>query len=271
MNRLVVQRGHVARTTGATGTQTADGKLTEQGFARLAADAIVGAFDRYPTIEVSVIDADVPSSLYDGDAFVALHCDGSTNSAAHGACTGYRTPEGSALARLWKAAYYDLGWSGGWVADNYTAALAGYYGVARAVEEGNRAAVILEHGHLTNAGDAKLLAPKAGPERTARALVRAVTAWFGIPPIADDDEEGDRMALAVIVKGDKRGDGWVLGPDGAKVPLGGREGASVAQQTRHRDLLVYLGLARVDKDGTSFEIGQDQIDAVPQIHTRPPD
>lgn len=271
MRTLVVQRGHVARTTGATGTSTPDGSLTEQAFARLAADAIVEAMRPHRAeIEVRVIDADVATADYDGDAFVALHCDGSTSPSARGASVGYRTSEGAALARLWKSAYADLGWTGGWAADNYTAALAGYYGCVRAVAEGNRPAVILEHGFLTSPDDAALLRPDAGPTRTALAVRRAVTAWFGLPPVDDDlDKEEDRMALAVVIKGDKRGDGWVLGPAGSVVPLGGDEGAPVERQRVHRDLLVYLGLARVDKDGSSFEVSQAQVDACPRAATHP--
>lgn len=267
MRTLVLQRGHVPRTTGATGTATVDGDLTEQEFAVAAAAATVEALEPYgDELQVKVIDADPPTSSYAGDAFIALHCDGSTNRAAHGACTGYRTAEGSGLARLWKAAYHDEGWLGGWVADNYTAALAGYYGVSRAVSVGNRPAVILEHGHLTNPDDATALGLPDGPDRTAAAIRRAVTALFGLRPVNDEDQE-ERMALAAIVKGDKRGDGWVLGPDGAVVPLGGRENASIEDQRAHRDLLVLFGLARVDKDGSSFEIGQGQVDVLPRLET----
>jgi N-acetylmuramoyl-L-alanine amidase len=176
---IVVQAGHYPRKTGATGTGGLDGNPTEQEFTIAAANACarhLAAADH----RARVIWADPPSTnAYAGDAFVAIHCDGSTSSSAHGASVGYRNDPGRDLAARFKRAYQAAGWTGGWRPDNYTKALAGYYGTKRAVEAGTARAFIAEAGFLTNPGDERLLSGTAGPERFARALTAAVVEVFG--------------------------------------------------------------------------------------------
>jgi peptidoglycan hydrolase-like protein with peptidoglycan-binding domain len=181
MALLVVQRGHVPRTTGATGAPG------EQKFAIATADRVkvrVNAVGH----TVRIIDADEPNDKYKGDAFVALHYDSSSSSSAHGASIGYQTPEGKQFGTLWKAHYVRNGWNRGFRGDNYTAALAGYYGVRRAVSVGNRRAFISEAGFHSNPGDAALLASPRGPDRVAIAIAAAVVDIFGAkcpaPPTA---------------------------------------------------------------------------------------
>ena len=145
MKTLVVQMGHVPRKTGATGT------AGEQAMAKSVAAAIVsltpvGWLTR-------AINADVRSSLYKGDVFVAIHGDGSSNHSVNGASVGYRNEAGKKLATAWKAAYKKRGWTGGFHADNYTPALHGYYGVHIAVNEGTTHAFIIEVGTMTNHTD----------------------------------------------------------------------------------------------------------------------
>lgn len=171
MSLLVVQRGHVGRHTGATGTNGLDGDPNEQEFATAAASRIAAATpDGW---SVRVIDADEPLARYAGDAFVAVHCDGSTSHAAHGASVGYQTTQGNRLAEAWKAAYYRLGWRG-FRPNNNTEGLAGYYGVRRAVQVGNRRAMIIESGFLTNPADEKVLQTR-GAQMVAGAVWSAVT------------------------------------------------------------------------------------------------
>lgn len=174
MATVVVQRGHCFRVTGATGA------AGEQEFTRLSADraaAHLAAAGHRPVI----INADVPDAAYEGDLFVAIHYDSSTNPAARGASVGYQTPEGEQFAQAWKRRYRELGWTGGFRPDNYTAALAGYYGVRHAVAEGNRRAIIVEAGFGSSPLDRQLLAAPDGPDRVGRSIARAVVDIAGTP------------------------------------------------------------------------------------------
>lgn len=193
---VVLQMGHVPRTTGATGTKAPDGVPTEQQFAKAAAAAAADELGRRGWT-VRVIGADPPSaSVYAGEAFVAIHCDGSTDRKTRGASVGYQTAEGRQLAEAWKAAYLRHGWAGGFKPDNYTAALGGYYGVKRAVERGNRRAFIAECGFLTNAADEALLWPD-GPHRFALAVADALAP--SAPPNPDPSPPGDADMHAAIL------------------------------------------------------------------------
>lgn len=172
MSLIVVQRGHVPRTTGATGAPG------EQQFAIEAAEQTrkriqgVGHACR-------VINADEDSARYRGEAFFAIHYDSSDSSAARGASVGYQTNEGAKVGRLWKAHYKRNGWTGPFRGDNYTANLAGYYGVRRAVDQGNRFALIVEAGFHSNPTDAALLRSPKGPDRVAIAIAATVVDLFG--------------------------------------------------------------------------------------------
>jgi hypothetical protein len=177
MPTLIVQKGHCYRKTGATGT------TGEQEFATRVADAAVRLLHGRRGWTVKPILADEPSSDYEGDAFAAIHCDGSTNSSAHGASVGYQNNEGRALALAWKRAYAARGWNRGFRDDNYTSALAGYYGVRTARSVGNTRAFIIESGFLTNPQDRALLTGAGGPERVALALGDAL----GITTPEEDD------------------------------------------------------------------------------------
>lgn len=190
MALIVIQAGHYPRKTGPTGTGGLDGDPTEQEFNIAAAQACAHALADVGH-EGQVIWADVDQGAYQGDAFVAIHCDGSTSSAARGASIGYRTTEGQRFGAAWKRAYQAAGWAGGWRPDNYTKALAGYYGTKRAVDAGNRTAFIAESGFLTNPQDEAQLSLPQGPQRFATALAAAVVELFGSPggdmPLTEDD------------------------------------------------------------------------------------
>lgn len=178
MPTLVVQLGHCYRTTGATGT------TGEQQYAARVGDACRALLHGRGGWSVRVILADDPSSLYAGDAFFAIHCDGSTSAAARGASVGYRTPEGQAAAQAWKRAYAARGWSG-FRPDNYTTALAQYYGTGTAVSRGNRRAVILECGFRTNPEDRAALDGPGGPERVALSIGDALGIPVASPEVPD--------------------------------------------------------------------------------------
>lgn len=181
---LVVQRGHCYRKTGATGT------TGEQDYATRVADACERLLSGRGGWTVRKILADDALNLYAGDAFVAVHCDGSTNASARGASVGYRTPEGQTFGQSWKRAYDARGWDG-FRPDNYTTALAQYYGTGNAVSRGNRRAIIVECGFLTSPDDRALLNAPGGPERVALSIGDAL----GIPvtPLEDNDMTPDEF------------------------------------------------------------------------------
>lgn len=161
MPELVVQMGHCYRKTGATGT------IGEQNYAERVAAACMRLLHNKSGWVVNTTLAD--ENDYEGNAFVAVHCDGSDNSSARGASVGYRTPEGQAFGQAWKRAYAARGWPI-FRADNYTSALSGYYGTRNAVAAGNRRAIIIECGFRTNTLDRALLDGPGGVDRVALSI-----------------------------------------------------------------------------------------------------
>lgn len=210
---LVIQMGHVGRPPcpGSVGT------AGEQDFTRRAGEACARLFDGRGGWTVKIIDADPgyfsvrqeiggDPTRYRGEAFVAIHCDGSDNTARNGASFGYRTDEGNRLAQAIKAAYLRrTGRAASWLEpDNYTSNLAGYYGTGLAVGQGNRRAVIFETGFLTNPDDRAMLLAPSGPDNVALAIGDAL----GIPlpataAAAEEDDmfdAGDRRKLDAIMR-----------------------------------------------------------------------
>jgi hypothetical protein len=103
-----------------------------------------------------------------------------------GASVGYQTVEGERLGAAWKRHYKDSGWTRAFKPDNYTDALRGYYGVRRAVSQGNRNAIITEAGFVTNSHDKAMMSPQL----TAIAIVNTVIEFAGgKAPIVGKREE----------------------------------------------------------------------------------
>ena len=194
---LVVQQGHCYRTRGATGTAGLPGGPTEQEFATAAAIEVARLVDgRRDTggdvWRVRRILADEPGSRYRGDAFVALHCDGSVHASARGASVGYQGSAGRRAAVAWREAYDARGWTG-FRPDNYTPGLAGYYGVRIARQQGNPRAWIVEAGFLTSPADHALLAAPGGPTRVALAIADALSIPTEEDPMADYADQLDEI------------------------------------------------------------------------------
>lgn len=164
---LVVQMGHSGRTSGATG---APGEMAFTEAVGAACRVLLAGHGW----EVRTIPADPPASAYRGDAFVAVHADGSASPAVIGASVGYQSAAGGALAHAWREHYVALGWPGPWHPDNYTLNLAQYYGVRTARSVGNDRACIVECGTITNPTEGALLRSPEGAERAALAIGRAV-------------------------------------------------------------------------------------------------
>ena len=170
---LVVQMGHVGRppNPGSVGT------AREQDNARKAADAVVRHVHGKGGWGVNVVIADPPDSAYRGDAFVALHCDGSLDPGSRGASFGYQGAEGTAFAVATWQAYVRFGWPATSLKrDNYTTNLALYYGVRKAINQGNDRAFIFEMATTTNPEDRALLeaADGSGYDRVGRAVAAAL-------------------------------------------------------------------------------------------------
>lgn len=179
---LVVQMGHVGRPPcpGSVGT------AGEQNFTQRAGDACTRLLNGRNGWTVKVIDADpgyftVRSQIggdpnaYRGDAFVAIHCDGSTNPDRNGASFGYREG-GRGFAQDIKGAYLlRTGRPASWLEpDNYTTNLSQYYGTGLATQVGNTRAVIFETGFLTNPDDKAMLLADTGPDNVALAIGSAL-------------------------------------------------------------------------------------------------
>jgi len=142
MATVTVQMGHCFRTTGKTGGRG------EQAFTQAVAERLA------PLLEdrghrVQVVKAD--ERARQGDAFVALHTDGSANTAARGASTGFPDDEGARLARAWKRAHQRAGFPGGFLSDNRTADQQGYYGFGD--HAGHRFRFLAEHGMHSHDGE----------------------------------------------------------------------------------------------------------------------
>ncbi|MEA2901435.1 MAG: N-acetylmuramoyl-L-alanine amidase [Actinomycetota bacterium] len=169
---VVIEMGHVALRTGATGT------AGEQDFNVAAAGHIASRL-RQDGRTVVVIDCETfpPKST----VYVSIHCDGSESPSARGASVGFRDEKGARAAHAFLNAYQANGWSGGVRADNYTDALARYYGTRQAAEAGTPFAFITECGFLTNPDDRALLANETGHKRAAEAVRQAVNEVLGAP------------------------------------------------------------------------------------------
>ena len=187
MSTLIIQRGHVARTSGATGAPG------EQAMARRNAAEIVAIAKDLPDVTPVIIDADEPNHRYRGDHFVSLHGDGSANSNAKAASVGYRNPEGQALGRRWKQRYEEAGWPYGFMRDNYTTNLGRYYGTGQAVSAGNERAIITEAGFMTNPESRAFIESDAGVKAIAASVLVACYEQFDLARLLDNAPEPEKI------------------------------------------------------------------------------
>ena len=169
MKTLIVQMGHWGRTSGSTGT------AGEQAMAHAVALAIQHTA---PTgWQARLIKADASDADYrGGNAFVAIHGDGSDNHLASGASVGYRDGAGQKLATAWKTAYKKSGWPYSFKRDNYTEDERLYYGTGHAINEGTTPAIIIEVGMMTNSRE------RAWIDKSHLKIARSV--WLAVAPEA---------------------------------------------------------------------------------------
>ena len=180
MATVYLQMGHCFRESGSTGTggEQPVNKAVATRAARMLRDRGHRVFVR---------EADVDN--FKTDIFAAFHADGSLNPDAQGASVGHQDAKGKDFGHAWKRAYRTLGWeeatgtteTGGFRNDNYTEALAEYYGVRDALERGTEFAIVIEAGFLTSPKDGAELRSERGKTRVAAALTRAVGKTVGHP------------------------------------------------------------------------------------------
>lgn len=195
--KVVVQSGHVPRTTGATGTSG------EQPF-NLAVSKLVVRELRARQVNARRIDADVAIGNYRGEVFVAIHADGSVDDSAHGASVGYRNSRGKTLARHVKRAYKqrarDAGYDLKFRSDNYTEDLHFYYGTGNALAENpDCRAIVIEGGFLTHRDERAFLTSAAGQKALAMAIADGIT---GDTAPAGPTVNLDRLILAFVNRSD---------------------------------------------------------------------
>jgi len=186
MTHVVVQLGHCNRTVGSTGTNG------EQDYVKLVGNE---AARRLTALghRADLRLADDPAIR--SDVFVALHADGSNHETARGASVGHRGDAPSvAAADMFKRTYQRMGFPGGFRPDNYTNALADYYGVREAKQKGTPVAFIVEGGFLTNQHDSAWMTSATGIAGCAQAVVAAA---LGREPNLPKPQEED---MAVLVQ-----------------------------------------------------------------------
>lgn len=168
MGTVAIQRGHCFRTSGATGGRD-EQRFTDEVGRRLAWR--LGELGH--RVHLLTADQAVPRGL---DVFVALHTDGNVNPAKRGASVGYNTDGGRRLAAAWKRAWQRAGFASGFLPDNYTAALRGYYGFGLSDA---RFEFLAEHGHHSNPAEYDWL--HSHYDEAAAAHVAAIGELVGHP------------------------------------------------------------------------------------------
>jgi hypothetical protein len=206
-----VQAGHAWRTKGVIGTTYP----SEQKFGWAVACRLKPLLEAQGhSCTIILADDAVPPA----DIFLALHLDGTAGPdgkplpSVHGASVGYPDAAGGLLAQAWKRAHQRCGYPWGFVRDNYTAALRGYYGFGKARRANLDCVCFLaEHGHATGEGElAWLMGP--GIDASARAHAEAVAEITGTKPVLPG---GDAVEPVAALRDPQTPDGvWVLTRDG---------------------------------------------------------
>jgi N-acetylmuramoyl-L-alanine amidase len=185
--RVGLQLGHVPRTSGVTGTGGCCG-TTEQQYVTRLYDTVAPKLVAAGHTPIRIL-AD-PTSYPVCDVFVAMHCDGSTDSSARGCSFGYRTDQSNAarskaLGDKWRERHNAVGYPGGNRGTNYTTGLANYYALDNVfARNANVRAIVAEFGFLTNPSDSGWLTSNYG--KVADAIVQTVVHFYGGTAEEDD-------------------------------------------------------------------------------------
>lgn len=177
--------GHVPRTRGSTGT------MREQEFTRFLGEALADRL-RARGWDVYLIGADPSQRRYPAtDLFLALHCDGSSNTKAGGASFFYPKRcevDGEAWGVHWAAAHQKIAdYNFGFRRPNYVAKVStGFYAwrasrVRTGIATPARVCLLCEHYFATNPAEAEWAWDPGRIEKMADAHVTALTKWNGQP------------------------------------------------------------------------------------------
>ncbi len=149
---VFIQAGHEGRTTGATGAEGPLGR--EIDWTPVVANEATRILRQ---AGVSVIRAKASlSGRYRCKVAVFMHFDGSENGSSK-ASVGYNDPTDKPAASAWKALYGRY-WPFGFMGDNFTANLRGYYGFA--FTQTTDAEFVIEFGDLNARDQAEWLKPR---------------------------------------------------------------------------------------------------------------
>lgn len=179
MPTILIQTGHVSPrepgfegATGATGEQEVVKAIAAQLAVVLAADSRFAH-----RVIPGKIPADVRSGAWKCDAFLALHCDGSTDKTRRGFGVGY--PNHAVNRKLAEliADEIDAIHPSTRIRDNYTSDMAGYYGYSRVPTEGPE--VLIEHGFVSSPAERTWMLTNANGIATAE--YRALLSFFELP------------------------------------------------------------------------------------------
>lgn len=203
MTVVAVQRGHCFRKSGSTGTYREQEMVSQIG-------SLIKTGLEMAGLECHLLLADPPGRIYpEADMFLALHCDGSVNSAARGASFFYPTwsgvehyfdiPETLRYADLWKDYHQDpqgAAYGGGIRSDNYVSEVGRTFYAWRAdrvqsglgVKPGTSVVCLCEHYFATNAIDDKWAWDNQVHD-IADAHLSSIIDLFGKPVPEPEEEE----------------------------------------------------------------------------------
>ncbi len=178
---IIIQMGHVGRTSGATGAPG------EMAFTQALGDAMAELLEKdQPDFSYRIMGADnwVTPQPNRCKVFFSLHADGNNNPAATGFSLGYKPGSDPAFAYFIAKSYRQLAIPpiSHQRADNYTSGLANYYAwtldpprrtVHRVIADYYS---LLEHGFITNPVERTWMT--ANLDKIARHHVKRVREWF---------------------------------------------------------------------------------------------
>ena len=179
MPTILIQTGHVAPRepgfetgTGAAGEQEAVKAISAQ------LEAVLKTDNRFQyRVIPGKIPGDIKSGAFKVDAFVSLHCDGSTDKTRRGWGVGY--PAGAVNRSLATGIAAELVkiHPSKRLPDNYTTNMSGYYGWSRVPTPGPE--VLVEHGFVSNPAERQWIHDEA--DKIARCYYAAFLKAFGMP------------------------------------------------------------------------------------------
>jgi N-acetylmuramoyl-L-alanine amidase len=179
MPTVLIQKGHHAPRE--PGFETGTGAAGEIEVVDKIGNQLALALNKDSRFRVRMIPGLVPpdirSGAYEVDAYIALHCDGSTDKTRRGWGIGY--PSGAVNRKLSDIMGAELEkiHPSDRIRDNYTSAMSGYYGYSRVPTPGPE--ILIEHGFVSSPTEKRWLLDNAA--LIARTECAALLKFFGLP------------------------------------------------------------------------------------------